>query len=357
MNIAIFGAGVAGLATAVALQAVGHRCRIYERRVRHLSSGMAFILMPDAMQSLRALGVRTDKASPLRRYIHRDAGGHPTGRHVLPADVHCYQRSHLLDALCEALPGDALGMTQGGLSHFQFDDWGGVSRAWMANGASVVADLYVAADGSRSQTRAALFPQWPHREARVLEMVGLVEDRGCADWAGNDFNKFHAGDGGKAFGLLPVHGDTLVWYMQFDAALMPAGGLKSGSEKQAFAQGQLKGWGFPVAQALAASDFSQAHLWRPVDTDLVPAFHRGNLVLAGDAAHPLLPFSSQGVSAAILDAVALSVALRHGQALSPALARYSAQRRQACLPFVAKGRELTDRFFKPASGDAIPIAH
>src|SRR5262249_30001821 len=112
---------------------------------------------------------------------------------------------------------------------------------------------------------------------------------------------------------------------------------------------------------LAATDFSRVHLWRPIDTDLVPCFHRGNVVLVGDAAHPFSPFTSQGVSSAIADAVALARELEGARSpgdLEHALTRYSTVRHQECAPFLAKGRELSERFLEPLSESSalLPIA-
>jgi 2-polyprenyl-6-methoxyphenol hydroxylase-like FAD-dependent oxidoreductase len=104
------------------------------------------------------------------------------------------------------------------------------------------------------------------------------------------------------------------------------------------------------------------HLWRPIETDLVPTFHRQNLVLVGDAAHPLSPFTSQGVSSAVADAVALAEAVSgkvssQGE-LAWALDHYSRQRRAQCAPYIAKGRELTQHFLEPltAGKRLLPIA-
>ncbi len=363
MDIAIFGAGVAGMAAAVALQANGHRCRIYEKSLSHLDAGMAFILMPQALEGLASLGARLPMGAPLRRYLHRDEAGKVLFEVLMPGGVVCMRRRELLQALQARIPPGALIAGQG-LSHFQFD--GERARcAWLTAppGATaglsrpVTADLFIAADGVRSSARRALFPDMPSTPARVFEMVGLLQDRECAQWAGADFNKFHALGGGTAFGLLPTGGDTVVWYMQFDAQALPSGGLCSSQEAMAFVQRRLRGWAEPVAHAVARADFSKAYLWRPIEAGLPPSFHRANLVLAGDAAHPLLPFSSQGVSAAILDAIALAQALGSGGSIAEALLRYSIERRQACLPHVARGRELTEKFFEAVGGGgAIPMA-
>ena len=53
----------------------------------------------------------------------------------------------------------------------------------------------------------------------------------------------------------------------------------------------------PINAWLAVADFTSAHLWMPVDADLPDHIHCENAVVLGDAAHPMLPFTSQGVSA------------------------------------------------------------
>jgi 2-polyprenyl-6-methoxyphenol hydroxylase-like FAD-dependent oxidoreductase len=363
LDVAIFGAGVAGLASAVALHAIGHRCHVYEQRVSNLEAGMAFILMPDALARLDALGVAA-AGHPIRRYAHRDQSGAVAFESLMPAGVRCVRRAQLLQALRARLPAQALLARQGGLSHFEFDDDGRVRRAWVTVPPDaepgllrpVTADLFIAADGTRSTSRQALFPGLHAAPARVFEVVGLLEDAESARWAGEDFNKFHALSGGTAFGLLPTGGDTLVWYLQFDAESLPPRGLRSAQDLVGFAHGRLEGWAAPVSRALARADFSKAHLWQPLDADPPASFHRANLVLTGDAAHPLLPFSSQGVSAAVLDAVTLADALRGDAPVATALERYSLERRGARLPYVTQGRALTQRFFEPVCGGMLPMA-
>ena len=106
----------------------------------------------------------------------------------------------------------------------------------------------------------------------------------------------------------------------------------------------------------------RVHLWRPVETELIPQFHRANLALAGDAAHPLSPFTSQGVSSAIGDAVALAKAVdavaKGESTLESALSGYSLERHAKCAPFVAKGRELSRDFLAPLTAKSLllPIA-
>ena len=51
--------------------------------------------------------------------------------------------------------------------------------------------------------------------------------------------------------------------------------------------------------------------WALFDRDPVPRWSFGRVTLLGDAAHPLLPFGSQGASQAVLDCQALEAVFRN----------------------------------------------
>ncbi|HTC93397.1 MAG TPA: NAD(P)/FAD-dependent oxidoreductase [Terriglobales bacterium] len=369
MDVAIFGAGIAGLTAAITLQAQGHQCRVYERLRQGHETGMGFILLPEAAACLARFGVHLAGALsgvPLRRYCCRNAAGEIVHELPLPAGTLSIRRHDLIAALMEALPAGETLTFDAELAGLEFNENKRVTSARLNSGERIRADLYIAADGIRSHGRRALFPHWPVEQAQVLEVVGLARCKDTIRWAGSDFNKFHAGGGGIALGVLPADREHVVWYLQFDANRFPSpseNGSATPVAKQAFVENLVGGWAEPIPHLLAITDFARVYLWRPMDTDLVPHFYQGNLVLVGDAAHPFLPFTSQGVSAAIADAVTLARAM-HGKAmnseaeLAAALAHYSNERREQCVPYIAKGRELAQHFLTPQvlSGALLPVA-
>jgi cystathionine beta-lyase len=369
MEIAIFGAGMAGLMSAITLRAQGHRCQIYERMRQGQETGMGFILMPDGIDCLQSFGVNLtgeNSGAPLQRYFCRSSSGQILYEQPLPAGTRSIRRHQLIDALMGALPAGSTPLFDAELAGLDFDDAGNVTQARLNTGASVKADLYVSAEGIRSRARQALFPNWPATQAQVLEIVGMVQCKSIARWANNNFNKLHAVSGGIALGTLAVDSERVVWYLQFDSQRFPQPAEDAANfaeTRKKFVASLVGEWADPIPHLLSIADFSRTHLWRPLDTDLVPAFHRGNLVLVGDAAHPLSPFTSQGVSSAVADAVALAENLRPQNVktqsdLEHALSRYSTERREQCAPYVAKGRELTRHFLTPEIGSTIllPIA-
>jgi 2-polyprenyl-6-methoxyphenol hydroxylase-like FAD-dependent oxidoreductase len=151
--------------------------------------------------------------------------------------------------------------------------------------------------------------------------------------------------------------------MQFDSLRFPPPCSRDASspEWRDFVQKLAGEWTYPVAHLLATTPPRLMHVWYPLDTDLVPYFHQQNLVLVGDAAHPLSPFTSQGVSSAIADAVALADLLpskKENVALMKGLTAYSSQRCRQCAPYLNKGRELMEKFLAPVNSDSfmLPLA-
>jgi aspartate/methionine/tyrosine aminotransferase/2-polyprenyl-6-methoxyphenol hydroxylase-like FAD-dependent oxidoreductase len=402
MDIAIFGAGIAGLMTGITLGSQGHHCRIYERMRKGHETGMGFILMPEGIDCLQSFGVRLTReysGAPLYRYCCRNSAGQILYEQPLPAGARSMRRRDLLAALLRALPTEGAPLFDAELAALELDAAGNVSSARLNTGETIHADLYVSAEGIHSRARQAMFPDWPSAQAQVLEIVGLVRCPNTVRWAGHNFNKFHAAAGGIALGTLAVDAEHVIWYLQFDARRFPppaengkfrneaepdlrGEASESGAEELAapatllsgleqsdrindgaqarrdFVKNLVGDWADPIPHLVNITDFSRTHFWRPLDTDVVPRFHQGNLVLVGDAAHPLSPFTSQGVSSAIADAVALSDALKAEPKTDAGLARYSAERREQVAPYVAKGRELTRHFLSPQIGSTIllPIA-
>lgn len=69
-EVVIVGAGIAGLATAVALRKVGFSCLVLERSSELRVTGAALALFPNAWRALRELGV-AEKLTPHYRAVEK----------------------------------------------------------------------------------------------------------------------------------------------------------------------------------------------------------------------------------------------------------------------------------------------
>src|SRR6266849_9306036 len=172
MDVAIFGAGIAGLMTAISLRARGFECRIFERHPHIHEAGMGFILVPEGIDRLQSFGVCLTGV-PLDRYCCRDAAGQIVHEEPMPASAFAVRRGDLITALLRALPVGAVTFNSA-LDKLEFDEHGAVTAALLGSGDRVKANLYVGADGIRSKARLALYPEWPAWQAQALEVVGLA---------------------------------------------------------------------------------------------------------------------------------------------------------------------------------------
>lgn len=103
---------------------------------------------------------------------------------------------------------------------------------------------------------------------------------------------------------------------------------------------------FPIdaKMILDSTDFKSAYIWKTRDFDLLPSFHKENVVLIGDAAHLTLPFTSAGTTNALLDAKCLSESLREFKTIEEAFTNYYQTRLLEVQSHIDQGRLLKKYF-------------
>jgi FAD-dependent urate hydroxylase len=82
--------------------------------------------------------------------------------------------------------------------------------------------------------------------------------------------------------------------------------------------------------------------WATYDLPSVPTWHRGSMVVIGDAAHATAPSSGQGASMAIEDAIVLAKCLRDLPDVPRAFAAYEQLRRRRVERIVAHGERTSN---------------
>ena len=347
-RVAIIGGGVGGLAAAVRLSQQGWRVKVFEREVSRKRVGHSFILADAGLEALVQLGLGDDAArcgSPLRAYELFAPDG-PRLLTTALSSARGIRRQELIDVLEAAVPPGVveLGRAVDGLEY----DADGVARAVrFTEGSSHEADLFLAADGIRSPTRAQLFPEARLTDVQVKELVCHVEDRALADLLGPVFRKYQCPQGGRSLGMLPSGDGVIVWFVQLDVGRWP-GSIVGAAAIEAIVRREFGAWGGLVGRLLDATDFREAHTWTTADMDPLPALYRRNVALVGDAAHAFLPFTSHGVSAALVDSLALGDCLSAAEGcIETGLAAYSRARGPDIARVVVAGRTLRDRFLYP----------
>lgn len=100
----------------------------------------------------------------------------------------------------------------------------------------------------------------------------------------------------------------------------------------------------PVAEVRERIVDDAAVVLRPIENIIVPApWHRGRIVLVGDAAHGATPHCGQGAAQAIEDGIVLAEELAGDVSIGAALEAFSARRYERCRAIV-EGSEMVGKW-------------
>lgn len=350
MRPLILGAGVAGLAAALGLERIGLRPLVHERDGTP-SGGHAFLLLGNGLRALEALGVGADVRAQGMWLDHaeiRDGSGRLSHREVLPECL-VLTRADLLAGLQRGLrqvkvtyhsrASELVCAADGRIRGVELDTPQGTMR--------LVADLVIGCDGGRSLVRKFVAPEAQRRRGQVDELVLLLDEPQLARDLGRGLIKAHDLARGLAAGLAPASNGRVIWWLQFDTARHKPQS-DDASELQRFALASCAHFGADLCAPLRRAEFSKAHWWRTGDAVPLESFHRANGVVLGDAAHPFLPFTSQGANMALVDGTRLAAALQAHSDLDDALVAYSRATRPDAVAHHAAGLALERNFVQGA---------
>ncbi|MCJ0874839.1 FAD-dependent monooxygenase [Streptomyces sp. AP-93] len=338
----VVGAGIGGLAAAVALHHRGWDVTVCERATAPSAVGAGIVLAPNALRAFdtigfntigfdaaRATGHATPAAMDLRRsggrLLSRADGAALTARYGRPPlAVH---RTALAAALAAALPEGTL---RYGTTVTAVDDADGTDGTDRADGRPVVhtsagaltaepltADVVIAADGIHSPIRRQYFPAHPglHYSGETAWRTVLAAGGPPVPAAAETWGR------GERFGVVPLADGRVYLYA---TAVVPE------SYRPADVRAELLRrygtWHDPIPALLERIDPAAVLQHDLYDLAApLPVFHRGRLAWLGDAAHAMTPNLGQGGCQAVEDAAVLAHLL-DGADVPAALAAYSAAR-------------------------------
>jgi 2-polyprenyl-6-methoxyphenol hydroxylase-like FAD-dependent oxidoreductase/predicted DsbA family dithiol-disulfide isomerase len=346
MKYVVIGGGIAGLAIGAFLQRKGKEVIVSEKQSGPANHGHAFLLHDDAISILRRLDIDHNRKMPGER-ISLFSLCRPDGSEIKCEELKawtCMKRSDLLEYMESLLHPSAMRRGRS-FSHF-IRQQGRVVAAVFTNGEKEYGDIFIGCDGGMSRVRDDLFGSLPPTTVLYKEIVGVTHNRKYWDRYGHTFLKFQHDQYGLAFGMIPTGTNEFVWFMQYDPC---RGDVRDGDPHsiRRFCTQSLKDFPAEVTGILAENDFDRTYVWNTRDFDLLPAFHKGNVVLLGDAAHQALPFSSTGTTNAIVGASTLSAALENSISLETAFGQYYTQRAPVIQEHIRMGRELRTAFLRP----------
>jgi 2-polyprenyl-6-methoxyphenol hydroxylase-like FAD-dependent oxidoreductase/predicted DsbA family dithiol-disulfide isomerase len=346
MKIVVIGGGIAGMTFASFSQKKGMDVVICEKRPEMSAKGHAFLMHARAisiLQGLDAGGTRVMPGEKIGLFRLRRPEGLEVKKAALDSWL-CIKRNDLLDFLNGLLlPGT---IKRGrDFSHFiRHQDR--IVAAEFTNGEREYGDIFIGADGGNSKVRTEILGKVTPTPVSVKEIVGVSCDKELGQRYRHTFVKFQHSSYGLSFGMIPTGPDEFVWFMQYDPA---RGDIRRNDPEgvAAFCRQQLKDFPVEVGQLLQGNDFSKTYIWNTTDFDLLPSFHRENIVLLGDAAHLMLPFTSAGTTNAIIGAQALSACLERSADHETAFREYYRLRAQTIVEHILLGRQLKKAFLFP----------
>ncbi|RQR78929.1 MULTISPECIES: FAD-dependent monooxygenase [unclassified Burkholderia] len=368
MKIVIAGGSIAGLATALTLDCIGHDVTVYERSpspLRGQGGGVAVLRRMMAFLEQHGRHCRQMISVPTRRrrWIERDGSVTRDEPEMLPFS----SWDAVYRSLCDTLPRGRIRYGRA-VSGFE-QDAGGVDVH--LGDERIRADVLIAADGAGSSLRTRLFPGHAPSFAGYLAWRGIVDEAGfepaaIAPLVENMTLHKAPGELFMAF-LIPALDGSLVpgtrrfnwlWYRnEADRAALRRhltdrnGNVHHASVHPGMLTDETVASLRQLAQERLPASLSQlvlatrAPFNQAIFDVLSPAFADGRVALVGDAACTVRPHTASGTSKAAGDAVSLAQALpADASDVVERLAQWSARRREEVTALLEKGPQLAASF-------------
>ncbi|WP_124712368.1 FAD-dependent oxidoreductase [Mycolicibacterium nivoides] len=333
-SILVVGAGITGLATAVALQRQGYEVTVLETRT-DTTTGAGISIWPNALAALDEIGlgdaVRGSggrvTAGAMRwhdgTWLRRPAPDRMI--RALGEPLVVIHRTTLTEILTTALHP---GTVEYGLGVQSLDDHDGGVRVRLSDGSERKATSVIGADGVDSVVARHLNGPLERRYA------GYTAWRGVADCTIDPELSGETMAPGMEAGHVPLGTDHTYWFATQRA---PQGHTNDDGELSHL-QRIFGSWADPIPAVLAATDPEQVLRNDLYDRTPARRWARGPVVIAGDAAHPMRPHLGQGGCQGLEDAATLAGLAVREPDLPTAFARFAALRRKRVMRIVRESQ-------------------
>ena len=358
LDIAIVGAGIAGLTAARALQTFGFRVRVYEQASRLGEVGAGLTISPNATHVLNAIGLEgvleRIGMRPTRGGVKHWRTGEllveiPRGQDMLARYGAAYYQVHRADlhaALAEAIQAhDPEAIVLGRCFESLLDDGQRVQLRF-TGGASANAAVAIGADGLRSNVRQTLFGAQQPKFTGYIAYRGLVPVSRLPAGIINPTSCLSTGPG-RSFTRYLLRGGTLVNFVglceRHDWA-EEGWSIRSTVEELL---AEFEGWTPWVLRFMEQVPPELLFKWGLFDREPLTRWSQGRATLLGDAAHPVLPFLGHGAVLAIEDGVVLGRAIAASTSIEEALQRYEKARLERAAFVVHESRKAGKQYHVP----------
>ncbi|UBF25852.1 FAD-dependent monooxygenase [Kovacikia minuta CCNUW1] len=330
MKVTVIGAGLGGLAAAIALRQQGIDTQVYEKARGLQPIGAGLSLFPNGLNVLNAIlpGLADSLirvGSQAQRVNLRKSNGDLIAQNQLPLQEQYGQPmlnirwSQLQETLASVLPPDLIHLNYRCVGFDQTDS--GV-EVQFENGETAQADVLIGADGIHSIVRQLLVGDGSPRYAGRLSWRAVLQYQHQLLPA--DEVTIMTSIDGKIFTLIDVGDGQIFWSA---GALSERENLhKQATEVKSHVLETFAGWAEPV-EAIVTATAAEAIVERPIwDRPPLESWNKGRVTLLGDAAHPMVPSLGQGANTAFEDAWELAQFLAQQPSIEAAFAHYENSR-------------------------------
>lgn len=334
-HVAIIGAGIAGVALAVACLHRQIPFTIYERDASFNARAQGYgLTLQQASKAMSSLGLFTlkDAVISTKHLVHNTNGNvlgtwgmrkwlEENGKKAARRSNMHIARQSLRHALIEQLGGVNKISWNHQLVSYQSHIDQTVTLTFQVNNTvkTTQAHVVVGADGIRSTLRSLVIGKQhtPLRYLNCMVILGICPLASLAHLKSpllDNATVFQTANGTERIYVMPYNNKAVMWQLSFpineeQAKILSAKGpehLKNEASK-------ITTWHDPIPQIIEHTQTAQITGYPVYDRALLEAglLEKGNqITLIGDAAHPMSPFKGQGANQALLDAIALGRALQ-----------------------------------------------
>lgn len=338
LDVAIVGAGIGGLTTALGLRRLGVRVTVYEQAKQLGEIGAGITLATEACQVINWLGL-ADELEALERptphigtlhfetaerltYEVRDVLAcvekHGTAtRHLHRADLH-----RLLANAVERV-GDTILVNHQLMTLRQDSD---SVELVFASAKVAKHDLLIGCDGLKSVVRDQCFETEKPSYTGMVAWRGLVDRKKVSHIA---FDPHFAAvpARGKMFARYPIRRERLINYVAIARQSDIEGESWTSKADLDTVLAHFDGWHSDFVDVIAATNPNQCLQWALRSRQPLDSWVNHRVVLLGDAAHPMTPFYGRGAMMAIEDACVMTRCFERGDTdWEDALQRYQRAR-------------------------------
>ncbi len=345
-RVAIIGAGVAGLCSAWLLARQGWHCTILEKAPDLRAGGYMMGLSGPGYKAAEHMQLLPD-LKPFDRMINENVYYNRHGKELLRVAYHellqdmnwlTLARTDLVAALYQRIQNDCPEVEiRFGTSLISFTETEDQVHLELSDQNRLTADLLLGADGVNSQLRTLMFgEQASHSEYMGYQVAGFQAPDTLK--LGHDFLSY--AEPGRVAEFYQLYNERMatLYIWRSDQPVPATRAEKLQHLKQAF-----------------TNSHPQALLWleqladdEPLFYDsmrmiTLPQWHKGRVMLMGDAAHCLTLLSGQGAGMALVSAYLLEQQLRE-KPIAQALQEHETIMRPAVLRLQARSRKIAPWF-------------